>query len=60
MTPKDADAEALLSAQSEASCAFLNGKWEELKSELTDAGAAGAVRGLSLREPLGGERVPSV
>jgi hypothetical protein len=60
MTAKQSDPEALLSAQAEASCAFLNGKWEELKKELADAGTNAAVRGLSLREPLGGEAAPSV
>lgn len=60
MTPKNSDPEALLGAQSEAACAFLNGTWTSLKSELESAGCNGIVRGLSLREPGGGEPVPDV
>lgn len=51
MTPKDSDPEALLTAQSEACCAFISGRWPALKSELA---VAGEVRGLTLRGAVGG------
>lgn len=53
LAPKNGDPEALLSAQSDASCAFLTGQWPSFKTQLA-RGSDGGNSGLALREPIGG------